>query len=450
MYMISALLLVLVCFLSHPVEAVAKPSAKVDTIVVIYLENHSFDNLYGMFPGADGIANAKPDHYSQIDRTGKPYSSLPRVMDTRHEPAVPDERFPEKLPNRPFEISQYVPVEDKTGDLTHRFYQHQRQINGGLMNRFAEVSNAGGLTMGYYNGKELPLWDFARRYTLLDHFFAAAFGGSFLNHLWLACACTPHVDKPPSGNTVLLNAKGELVGDGSYTPDGYAVNALFSPYGPHRPDDTPSDKILSPLTMPTIGDRLSDKGISWAWYSGGWNDAVAGKPDPGFQFHHQPYIYFKRFADGSTDRHDHLKDELDFVDAIREGKLPAVSFYKPLGRYNEHPGYADLLAGEIATSRLLQMLEKSPQWPRMAVIVTYDEYGGYWDHVSPPKGDRWGPGSRVPAIVISPFSRRGAVDHRPYDTTSILKAVEKRFGLDPLGARDAGTADLLDTLDSGS
>jgi phospholipase C len=82
----------------------------------------------------------------------------------------------------------------------------------------------------------------------------------------------------------------------------------------------------------------------------------------------------------------------------------------------------------------------------MVVIVTYDEFGGYWDHVPPPKGDRWGPGSRIPAIVISPFARRHYVDHTPYDTTSILKLIENRFGLKPLGQRDAAANDLTGAL----
>jgi phospholipase C len=85
---------------------------------------------------------------------------------------------------------------------------------------------------------------------------------------------------------------------------------------------------------------------------------------------------------------------------------------------------------------------KSPLWKSSAIIVTYDENGGFWDHVAPPKGDPFGPGTRVPAIVISPFARRGAVDHTTYDTTSILALIEKRFGLSPLGRRDARAADL--------
>ena len=435
-----------------PLTAYSAPSpaekdlAKIKNIVVIYLENHSFDSLYGTFPGADGIANASPSASIQTDKEGNPYQTLPRVMDTRKKPAVPDERFPAILPNRPFEIGQYVPPSEKTGDLVHRFYQHQAQINGGKMDRFAAVSDAGGLTMGHYDGSKLPLWDYARRYTLLDHFFQAAFGGSFLNHMWLACACTPKHENPPKENTIVLNRNRELVKDGAITPDGYAVNTMFSIHSPQSPEEKDPNKNLQPLDKPTLGDRLTDKGISWAWYSGGWNNAIAGKPDPSFQYHHQPYTYFKRYADHTQDRKAHLKDGADFMTAIEQGKLPAVSFYKPLGVLNEHPGYADVLSGDQQIADILAKIEKSPQWPNTVVIVTYDEFGGFWDHVAPPKVDRWGPGNRIPAIIVSPFSINGGVNHVMYDTTSILKLIENRFDLKPLGSRDARANSLAEAL----
>ncbi len=105
---------------------------------------------------------------------------------------------------------------------------------------------------------------------------------------------------------------------------------------PFKPG-TPDAKRLPLQEMPTIGDRLSDKGISWAWYSGGWNDAVSGKPGKNFQYHHQPFGYFKHFAAGTKGRADHLQDESDFLKAIDAGQLPAVAFYKPIGELNEHP-----------------------------------------------------------------------------------------------------------------
>ena len=136
-----------------------------------------------------------------------------------------------------------------------------------------------------------------------------------------------------------------------------------------------------------------------------------------------------------------LKDGDDFLADIDAGRLPAVAFYKPVGRVNQHPSYTDVLSGDAHIAEILERLRRSPQWQRMVVIVTYDENGGFWDHVPPPTGpgwgDRWGPASRIPALIISPFAKRGHVDKTAYDTTSILKLITNRFGLEPLpGVRE--------------
>jgi acid phosphatase len=276
---------------------------------------------------------------------------------------------------------------------------------------------------------------------LADNFFHAAFGGSFLNHFWLVCACTPKWADAPAALRAQLDASGALVKDGAVTPDGYAVNPLYTVNSPH-PAGAKPEVLLPNQTMPTIGDRLSARGVSWAWYSGGWNDAIAGRADPLFQFHHQVFAYFARYADGTPGRAAHLKDERDFVADAQAGRLPAVSFVKPLGPDNEHPGYTELLRGERHVADLVRAVANSPAWPGTVIIVTYDEHGGRWDHVAPPVVDRWGPGSRVPAIIISPLGKRHYVDHTAYDTTSILKLIETRWGLAPLGTRDAAANGL--------
>jgi acid phosphatase len=165
------------------------------------------------------------------------------------------------------------------------------------------------------------------------------------------------------------------------------------------------------------------------------------KGSPIFQPHHQPFNYYARFAPGTADRARHLKDEADMLADIDKGTLPQVVFFKPAGRYNEHPSYTDIVSGDLHLNGILEKLRSSPQWPRMAVIVTYDENGGFWDHVPPPAGqgwgDRWGPGTRIPALIVSPLAKRGFVDKTPYDTTSILKLITRRFNLEPLpGVRE--------------
>ena len=322
--------------------------------------------------------------------------------------------------------------------------------------------------MGHYESSKLVLWKIAREYTLADHFFMGAFGGSFLNHQWLICACVPvypHADHSPArGSIAVVEADGvtlkvapnspksaidgvpKFVSDGNISPDFYAVNTMQPPYQPSnikpapggdlRLADSASENWLPPQTAKTIGDLLSAKGVSWAWYAGAWKATLEGYNNrlvPNFQFHHQPFNYFASMAPGTLERAQHLKDGglagTEFLKTVDSGALEQVTFYKPQGNLNLHAGYAAVEAGDAHIADVIAHLQKSPQWKHMVVIVTWDENGGFWDHVTPPKGDRWGPGTRIPAIIISPFAKKGNVDHTPYDTTSILRLITRRFTL---------------------
>ena len=414
----------------------AVPLDRISHVIVIYQENWSFDSLYGLFPGANGIANAGVA-VRQVDKNGVPYASLPQPLDR----GKPDPRFPADLPVRPFNAAEFVLPTERTGDLVHRYYQEQLQIDGGTMDKFVAWSDAAGLVMSYYDATNMPVGRLAQQYVLADNFFHAAFGGSFLNHFWLICACTPKFAAAPPSLRAQLDVNGVMVKDGAVTPDGYAINTLFTKNSPHPANADPA-ALVPNQTMPTIGDRLSERGVSWAWYSGGWNDALAGHPDPLFQFHHQAFAFFTKYADGTPGRAAHLKDEHAFFRDVLAGTLPSVVFIKPLGPDNEHPGYTDMLRGERHVAELVRAVANSPAWPGSVIIVTYDEHGGRWDHVAPPVVDRWGPGSRVPAVIISPLAKRHYVDHTMYDTTSILKLIEMRWGLAPLGTRDAHISGL--------
>jgi phospholipase C len=177
----------------------------------------------------------------------------------------------------------------------------------------------------------------------------------------------------------------------------------------------------------------------------------SAKDSPNFQPHHQPFNYYARFAPGAPDRALHLKDGGDFMADIAAGTLPAVAFYKPAGRDTQHPSYTDIMSGDAHIAGVLEKLRASSQWKDMLVIVTYDENGGYWDHVPPPQGpgwgDRWGPGSRIPALLIGPHVKRGFIDSTSYDTTSILKFISKRFDLAALPGVRAKAGDLTPALE---
>jgi acid phosphatase len=447
---------------------------EIHNIIVIFAENRSFDALYGSFPKANGLKRAKQG-MPQVDRDGTVLKELPPIWSGLTAPGIAPpvtETRTAHLPNSPFAIDDpkgfNLPMTVVTRDLWHRFYQNQMQINSGKNNGFAAWADSGGLPMGHYDGSKMSMWAVARKYVLADNFFMGAFGGSYLNHIWLICACVPRYANagrsPAKGSIAAVEPDGvslkveplspksaidgppRFVNDGNLTPDFYAVNTMMPPYQPtaNKPvpggdpalGDPANPTTLPPQTDQTIGGLLSTKGITWAWYAGAWQAALSGKnarPAPNFQYHHQPFNYFASMAPGTVERAKHLKDGglagSEFMKAIDAGTLEEVVFYKPQGNLNEHAGYTDIQSGDEHIADVIAHLERSPQWSHMVVIVTYDENGGFWDHVAPPKADRWGPGSRIPAIIVSPFARRGQVDHTPYDTTSILRLITKRFGL---------------------
>jgi phospholipase C len=565
---------------------------KIDHLVVIYEENHSFDNLWGGWPGANGLAGpGASTHATQVDQTATrtPFPCLLQDDVNLATPPLPGacsgtkadgSTFHSAFANRPFDIGSFIPAGGPkaqtcyvptpaapsgpangvvagpaaapggcTRDLVHRYYQEQYQIDGGRQDRYVSGSDADGLAMGHYDTTQLPLYQYlhgagAPSYVIDDSFFQAAFGGSFLNHQFLISAGAPlwPGGADTSGSQAgcatgtancdlhsVVDANGMPKGSDLYKPTAtagavtgnptvadnpltqagtdptgtacavrpgagtpprgtscgdYAVNTIQPFSQPYQPG-TPVGKRLPLLTTPTIGDELSARGVSWAWYAGGWDNAAGITNGPGwtngpgpkcrqqtfsnatfpycpdleFQFHHQPFNYYAAYrsipnAQGQETnqaRLDHLKDEADFVAAAKAGTLPAVSFVKPIGPENEHPGYTGVHEGEEHLVDLIQAIQASPDWKSTAIVVTYDEFGGSWDHVPPPTGkgvsDRWGPGTRIPAMVISPLlAKPAAVDHTAHDTTSILATIEHRWQLAPLGTRDAAVADLASSF----
>ncbi|MBD8529661.1 MULTISPECIES: acid phosphatase [unclassified Massilia] len=477
----------------------AKLKAHVKNVVVIYLENRSFNNLFANFPG---LASPLPASAPQLDRDGSVLPVLPKIwggmvpgrQDVGGKEYLIGEDKIANLPNGPFALKDIegkpLPEALVTRDLVHNFYHNQMQINGGKNDGFVAWGDSGALVMGHYGetGKNLGLWQIAREFTLCDNFFMGAFGGSYLNHQFLISGRTPeyfHAPQTPAKKKIAvledgplgrrlavapdspqsaLDGKPKFVNAGAITPDGYAVNTMAPPFQPSwvRPAaggdanaaDPQDASVLPPQSYDTIGDLLSRANVSWAWYGGAWQAALDGRgagQRPNFQHHHQPFNYFTQFAPGTAARAAHLRDgglgdspiSNRFIADVVAGKLPAVAFYKPQGNLNLHAGYSDIESGDAHIANVIEHLKKSPQWKDMVVVITFDENGGWWDHVAPPEGDRWGPGSRIPALVVSPHAKRGAVDHNFYDTTSILRFITRLHGLprlEGLATRDAAFA----------
>jgi acid phosphatase len=536
----------------HAVQPTAKKKKNVlgsyKHVVVIYEENHSFDNLYGGWGKVAGkkvvgLKQAKAGT-TQVDQNGNPITCLlqndanlittsqttpwldgsthpgrqaPLCQGTTVKGVAYDSHFNS---SHPYKIPHYIKPADATcpppnrffpsgvekgdpqglpggctRDIVHRFYQEQYQLDHGKQDRYSTGSDAVGLTQGHYKTKKLPVYQYlhqknAPHYVIADHFFQAAFGGSFLNHQWLIAAASPQWDTsqaplPANGNSVLDSAgfpnssyplyqPDRTVNDGVLTQacgapttlagfacGNYAVNTVQPSWAP-KGNGTVLPGIndvdpTKPNYQKNIGDEMSAKGVSWSWYSGGWDNAAAGNPDPLFQYHHQPFNYFQNYAPGMQGR-AHLKDEKDFIAAAKAGKLPRVSFVKPIGEENEHPGYASTHNGENHLVKLIKKIMKGPDGKKTLIVVTYDEFGGQWDHMAPPgqgnhanKGvhDLMGPGTRIPALIIGAKFSHSGVDHTFMDTTSILATIEHAFGLKPLSTRDAQVATLKKALKIG-
>ena len=500
--------------------------SQVDAIVIIYAENRAFDDLFGNFPGArglgevvDGSGRLLPAYHPQIDRDGAVLAVLPPtwggVTAAGVKPVVTEAQSA-GLPNAPFSIEHAFTAQagvtlstsTVTRDLVHRFFEHQMQIDGGKNDGYAAWSDAGGLTMGHYDYSHSAVFSLAKEFVLADNFFQGAFGGSFLNHQYLICACAPvypnadtaaaqpaiailerdthghslpRLKPAPDSPPTALGGPPKFAGNGNVAPADYfgdatfhAVNTMQPPYQPsgnkppagdgdHAYADPNKPTTLPPQNQATIGDALDAKNIPWIWYAGSWDAALADgrrsplktreaiyAPDtaggnPDFQPHHQPFNYYERFdpTRHPAERAAHLRDYSALIADAAAGRLPPVAFYKPQGNLNQHPGYASIAAGDEHIAALVAALRASPQWQHMVIVITYDEFGGAWDHVAPPSGDLLGPGARIPALIVSPFAKRGTVDHTQYDTASILRLITRRFALDTLPgitARDKALA----------
>ncbi len=462
--------------------------AHVDHVVVIFQENRSFDHYFGTYRhprGAfvdnlldrDGKVDSRFDGL-QKNPAGIAYSALPMPENI---PAFQDKLFG----NRPFHLAPYIaPGENVPWDPEHAFFRMYAQVDRGAMDRFVALalsrhhrpfgaaiehdrtamliaeSRPSGAVLGHYTREDIPNYHrLADEYVLFDRFFQAMSGGSTGNALYLVAA---HPAIWPQAPASLRGSFDPPIFDMPYDEHGTLINDLPPLIGPTGAsiEDLKRSPPPQEQKYPNIGDRLTDAGLSWAWYNEGWN---AVKPwalktafgrgsgsaviDTSTLYvpHHNPFQYYPSWFDNV--RAGHIRDSEDFLADARSGRLPHVSFIKATGTHDEHPADSAPRWGEDWVMRLLKAVGESPAWDRTALIITYDEGGGFWDHLAPPRPDAYGCGTRIPALLISPWARRGYVDHRIANTTSVLAFIATRFGLKALTKRDAEAYNMLDGLD---
>jgi phospholipase C len=357
----------------------AKPNTPIEHFVVLMQENHTFDNYFGTYPGADGIPEG---------------TCMPAdPFDAANTECV-----------EPFHIGDRA-----SEDLDHSLPTFKLQFNEGKMDGFIyalyERNQNGAMAMAYYDDRELPFyWNLADEYVLFDTFFSSDHGGSFANHIfWVAAE--------RGGNGVSREGYPDLV---------------------------------------TIFDRLEEKGISWKFYVQNYDPYITYRTaheilgNRSSQVIWVPLLNIPRFLD-NPELSSHIVDLSEYYTDLENGTLPAVAYIVPSGASEHPPG--SVRSGQKFVKALIQSLMRSSVWESSAFLLVYDDWGGWYDHVSPPQVDEFGYGFRVPAILVSSYARRGHIDSTVLDFTSVLKFIEENWNLEPVAERDAKANNFLSAFD---
>lgn len=403
---------------------IARFQQKIQRIIVLFQPGWSFDSLFGDYPGAEGASYAPLISTLQKSPTGFLLQG-PRT--------------------KPFSLAKFYALNSHFASLQTGFYTNQLQIHAGNNDQFVAWSPQASLVMGYWPSKLLPETRLAQQYTLFDHYFAATYGGAFLNFQFLIAAQAPVFLAAPS-NLVAVppNNQNLTVTDRPVSPDGFVVNGLDSVNHPWRSGLTVLNSTLDLVpnqTAPTIGEALSAQGVTWAWYQKGWTQALKGQPYPGYLYDREPFQYYSSYADHTAAKSLHLKDYEEFLSQLSHNSLPQVCFVDP------YPFSATALPSlwtiQTQMVELVKKIQAMPSGSTTLILLTSPSAGGHWDHAPPPQMDTWGPGTRVPLIMISPFVKKGWVEHRVFEASALLKLIEQRWNISPLNTRDATANNLL-------
>jgi phospholipase C len=378
-------LLVVISFCPQ-VKIFGSETSPIQHIIVLYQENRSFDNYFGTYPGANGI----------------PLSiTLPKSPGS-------DEKV------SPFHIPTL-----STHDLDHSNRAAKVAYDNGKMDGFIYAVGSN-LTMGYYDQRDLPYyWDYASRFVLLDNFFSSQMGPSLPNHLYLLAGQSGGLTENTQGGTCESR---EICQGGS--------NATSNnPYG--------VSKNLT-LNFTTVVDQLDSRGVSWKYYNGDkdhYKEAGYWNPLPAFtSFKNNPA------------RLNNLAPNSQFLVDLAKGNLAQVTWVVPTEDESDHPT-ANVGAGQRYLVSSINAIMQSKYWASTAIFVTWDDYGGWYDHVAPPQVDAFGLGFRVPSMVISAYAKEGFIDHTQSEFTSILKFIQTIHDLPPLTQRDAMASNMLEAFD---
>jgi phospholipase C len=359
-----------------------KTTTPIKHFTVLMQADHSFDNYFGTYPGADGIPAG---------------TCIPVPAPT------PPASAPSCAPPFPLGGTSISAVADNRAVF-------DAQYDGGKMDGFltavAKHQGLGTQPMGYYDRGDIPYyWSVADNYVLFDRLFTSASGGSVWNHMFWVTGTPGN----PAAETLL--------------PGGFDA-------------------------VPTIFDQLQKAGVSWKFYVQNYHPDVTfrspGDATTAGQVTRVPLLNYKRFLDDPV-LHDRIVDAGQYYKDLHDGTLPAVSFMVTTGASEHPPG--NIQAGQSYVQSLLNALMASSSWKSSAFMLTYDSWGGWYDHVAPPQVDQYGYGFRSPALLVSPYAKKGHVDHTTLDFTSELKFIENNWGVPSLAARDKAANDITSAFD---
>ena len=437
----------------------ATPHTPIHHLVVIFQENVSFDHYFATYPTAEN----RPGEHPFIGKKDTPsVNGLGPLLD--HNPNSA----------KPMRLS---PGQAATCDQEHEYPAEQKAVDGGLMDRFVESTGAsyGGcdpkLVLDYFDGNTVgALWRYAQSFAMSDNFFGTTFGPSTPGALNLVSGQTHGaVPEELKDGADALISQGTVVGDADPTLDDCSSGPTFEMKGRN------------------IGDLLNAAGVRWGWFQGGFRPtsrsdagkALCGtshisserKPKNDYVPHHEPFQYFRSTANphhlppssidqiGEADQANHQYDLEDFWTAVKRHALPSVSFLKAPAYQNGHAGYSDPINEQKFLVETINRLQTRPEWKEMAIVITYDDSDGWYDHVMPPivngsndakldalngpgacgktragaYSGRCGYGPRLPLLILSPFAKRNYVDHAIIDQTSIIRFIEDNWSLGRLG-----------------
>ncbi len=392
-------------------------------VVFIVKENRTFNNYFATYPGAEGSTTG-----GTLTCAGAVCQSGPDYH-LRHAPDI------------------------QPHDITHGFSSGLYAINGGLMNGFNIIGSGQDMTgYVYHDRSSIPnYWKYADRFVLADNFFTSMYGPTFPEHLYAVAAqadgivdnktstdhagnyCDDPTELTPHFRDDLTDAQKKKI---MYYEDHYTVNFPNMIY-----KITPFwESIRTCINVKTLPDELQKAGVDWKYYANAdqWMNALQAIRHVRFN----PKMWAKVQPPGN------------FILDIKHEQLPSVSWLIPPESYNEHPGEGvSVCAGENWTVEQINAVMRSDYWASTAIVVVWDDFGGFYDPVVPPHYDIMGLGPRTPALIISPYSRRGenadggAVDHTVYEFSSVLKFIEQLHDLKPLTDRDEQASPLEGAFD---